>query len=410
MGSIVASLESAIAVGSPDSTDTSVPGEKQRAASPQLPQRKLGKTGFKVSCLTLGTATSNLPDKQILLRNALRWGVTCWDTATNYAGGNSELGIGKFLSKTVKARTRLVIISKPPDIRTPTPDVEDVEKHLQTSLKRMNVEYIDVYLGIHNILDPDQLTDELKKWAKSAKKRRLIRLFGFSTHKNMSQCLTVASKLNWIDVVMTVYNFRLMQDPQMQASVDACHKAGIGLIAIKTLAAGLVAKWVRQDVKVETEQDKRLVGRFTRRGFTEGQAKIKVVMEDKRFSSVCVGTENVTLLRTNVAAALDRTKLSQKDKSALREHAKATRSSYCAGCASVCDSALPDAPYVSDIMRYLMYYNSYGQQDRARELFAQIPGNVRNRLLDMDYSVAETRCPQHLPISKLVAEAARKLA
>jgi predicted aldo/keto reductase-like oxidoreductase len=310
----------------------------------------------------------------------------------------------------VKARTRLVIISKPPDIRTPTPDVEDVEKHLQTSLKRMNVEYIDVYLGIHNILDPDQLTDELKKWAESAKKRRLIRLFGFSTHKNMSQCLTVASKLNWIDVVMTVYNFRLMQDPQMQASVDACHKAGIGLIAIKTLAAGLVAKWVGQDVKVETEQDERLVGRFTQRGFTEGQAKIKAVMEDERFGSVCVGTENVALLRTNVAAALDKTKLSQKDKSVLTEHAKATRSSYCAGCASVCDSALPDAPCASDIMRYLMYYNSYGQHNRARELFSQIPSNVRNRLLDMDYSVAETRCPQHLPISKLVAEAARKLA
>jgi predicted aldo/keto reductase-like oxidoreductase len=274
----------------------------------------------------------------------------------------------------------------------------------------MNTEYVDLYYGFHGLSDPAQLTDELKQWAKSAKKRRLIRLFGFSTHKNMSQCLTAASKLNWIDVVMTVYNFRLMQDPQMQVSVDACQKAGIGLIAMKTLAAGPVAKWVGQDVKVETEQDKRLVGRFTRRGFTEGQAKIKVVMEDKRFSSVCVGMNKVALLNSNVAAACDKTRLSQADKEVFKEYAQVTCSGYCAGCAYICDSVLPDAPYVSDIMRYLMYYNSYGQHHRARELFAQIPSKVRNRLLDIDYSVAETRCPQHLPISKLVAEAARKLA
>ncbi|MHC4692642.1 MAG: aldo/keto reductase, partial [Planctomycetota bacterium] len=66
--------------------------------------------------------------------------------------------------------------------------------------------------------------------------------------------------------------------------------------------------------------------------------------------------------------------------------------------------------YVSDIMRYLMYYNSYGDRDGARSLFAQIPASVRNKLLDIDYKHAEARCPQHLPISNLVAEAVGKLA
>jgi predicted aldo/keto reductase-like oxidoreductase len=410
VGSILASMESATGLGKPKTIDANAPGKTQRPKLPQLPQRKLGKTALKIPCLTLGTATTNLIDNQIVLRKSLGWGVTCWDTATNYSGGNGEIGIGKYLSKTPEARKKLFIIGKPPDIRTPKPDVKDIEKHLQNSLKRMNTEYIDLYLGIHNILDPTQMTDELKQWAQSAKKRKLIRLFGFSTHKNMSQCLAVAAKLNWIDAVMTVYNFRLMQEAKMQASVEACHKAGIGLIAIKTLAAGPVARWAGHDVKVETEHDKKLVGHFTKQGFTEGQAKIKVVLEDKRFCSVCVGTENVALLRTNVAAALNRTKLTQKDKAVLTEYARATGSSYCAGCAYICDSVLPDAPYISDIMRYLMYYNSYGQQDRARKLFAQIPGKVRNKLLNMDYSIAEARCPQHLPISKLVAEATGKLA
>jgi hypothetical protein len=61
-------------------------------------------------------------------------------------------------------------------------------------------------------------------------------------------------------------------------------------------------------------------------------------------------------------------------------------------------------------MRYLMYCNSYGDKARARELFAQIPNGVRSRLTTMDYASAEARCPQHLPIGKLVAEAVSKLA
>jgi predicted aldo/keto reductase-like oxidoreductase len=382
----------------------------QKTRFTPVPKRKLGKTGVNIPCLTLGTATSNFVQNQIVLRNSLLWGVTCWDTATNYAGGNSELGLGKYLSKNPKARKELFIISKPPDIKTPMPDAADIEEHLQTSLKRMNTGYIDLYLGVHNILGPAQLTNELKEWAQSAKKRKLIRLFGFSTHMNMAQCLAAAAKLNWIDAVMTVYNFRLMQDVKMQASVKACHKAGIGLIAIKTLAAGPGARWAGQEVKVETEQDKKLTGHFTKLGFTVEQAKIKVALQNKCFSSVCVGMGNVSVLKSNVAAVLDKTTLSQENMEVFREYAAATCSVYCAGCSDICNAAIPETPYVSDIMRYLMYYNSYGDIDRARELFAQIPNSVRSKLLSTDYSVAEARCPQRLRIGELITEAVNKLA
>ena len=120
--------------------------------------------------------------------------------------------------------------------------------------------------------------------------------------------------------------------------------------------------------------------------------------------------QNVALLTSNVAAVLDEPKLSRGDMEVFKAYAKATCSGYCAGCANICDSALPNAPYVSDIMRCLMYYNSYGEHDRARGLFAEIPDRVRNKLLSIDYRVAEARCPQHLAIGKLVAEAVSKLA
>ncbi|MHC4499186.1 MAG: aldo/keto reductase, partial [Planctomycetota bacterium] len=202
-----------------------------------------------------------------------------------------------------------------------------------------------------------------------------------------------------------------MQDRRIQAAIEACHKAGIGIIAMKTQGYGPGDDWRRDRVFfVETEEDRKLVGHFLKRGFTEAQAKIKVVLQDERINSACVGMNNVAQFSSNVAAVLDKTKLTQADVEVFREYAQATCSGYCAGCASICNSAVPDVPYVCDIMRYLMYCNSYGEQRMARELFAQIPGEVRNRLLSTDYGLAEVRCPQHLPIGKLVVEAVHKLA
>jgi len=381
--------------------------KKEKPKYPQVPKRKLGKTGVEVPCLALG-ALFNLVENQIILEKCFQLGVHYWDTAPDYAGQNSERGIGKFISKHPQTRKKLFLVTKASDAVT----VADAEKALQASLKRMNTKYIDLYYIMdrmagpgyvgHGLSDPAKLTDDLREWVKSAKKRKLIRFFGFSTHKNMAKCLAAAAKLGWIDVAMTTYSFRIMQDPELQASIEAAHKAGIGLIAMKTQG--------RPQEKIETEKDKKLAEHFLQRGFTEGQAKIKAVLQDERFSSACVGMENVGILTENVAATLDKTELTAADMAVFKEYAEATCSGYCAGCADICESALPDVPYVSDIMRYLMYYNSYGQQQRARELFARIPRNLRNRLLSMDFSLAEARCPQRLPIRELVAEAVSKLA
>lgn len=396
-GQVATSLAS---TGQPDE-GAKTPSDK----TPTMPQRKLGKQNVKVSCLCLG-GNYNLIERQIILRKALESGVTYWDTAHNYAGGNSEIGIGKFLLKNPDARKKLFIATKASYAK----NVAEVEEKLQLSLKRLNTKYIDLYCGVHFMSEPTQLTDELRKWSITAKKRKLIRYFGFSTHKNMPKLLTAAAKMDWIDAIMTVYNFRLRQEPKMQAAIEACHKAGIALIGMKCQAAGPVARWAKQNVKIETDEDKKLVGYFQKQGLTEGQAKIKVVLQDKRFSSICVGMDSMLLLNMNIAAMLKKTKLSHADMEVFREYAEATCDGYCAGCADICDSALPNVPYVSDIMRYLMYYDSYGRHDEARQLFARIPEKVRSQLKTTDFGTAERLCPQRLAIGELVAEAVSKLA
>ena len=394
LGSAFAGAKAAFA-SAENKTDANEPGAAEKEQKPKLPQvakRKFGKTGVKIPCLALGGIR-----EPMVLRQALEWGLNYWDTSLVAAGGNSEISIGKYLEKNPQVRKKLFIATKESDSK----NAADLETCLQTSLKRMNTEYIDLYFGVYRMHDPAQLTDEVKQWAKDAKKRKLIRFFGFTTHKNIDQCLLAAAKAGWIDAIMLAYNFRLMQDPKIAAAIEACHKAKIGLVVMKTQGMGQ---------KVKSDKDRKVVGHFLQRGFSEGQAKIKAVLENEMISSACVAMSSNALLVSNVAAVLDKTKLTKEDMNALSEYAAATCSSYCAGCANVCDSVLKETPYVSDAMRYLMYYNSYGERDRARELFAQIPGEVRNKLLSTDYSTAEARCPQHLPIAKLMAEAVSKLA
>ncbi len=370
------------------------PAKDREAQTPQVPRRKLGKTGVDVPCLSLGFGR---PGEQVILRKALLWGIDHWETSLVAAGGNSELSLGKFIADNPEMREKLFIVTKESESK----NTEDLEKCLQTSLKRLNTKYIDLYFGVYMMQNVLQLTDEVRQWAESAKKRKLIRFFGFSTHQNMAQCLFAAAKAGWIDAVQTAYNFRVMQDSRLQDAIGACHEAGVGVIAMKT-------QGMRQ--KVETEADKKLIGHFTERGFTEGQAKIKAVLKNEGISSACSSMTNNQILTSNVAAVLDRTELTSADMGVLKQYAQETCSGYCAGCSEICDSALGDMPYVSDVMRYLMYYNSYGDHDRARQLFAQIPAGVRSRLLKTDYRAAEALCPQRMPIAELMTEAVGKLA
>ncbi len=361
---------------------------------PQIPRRKLGKTNEMVPILSHGIMY-NLLDNMIVLKKALEWGISHWDTSHMYAGGNSELGMGKFFKKYPEKRKDIFLVSKASGART----AAEVEKKLQLSLKRMNTTYIDLYYGVHALSDPKQLTPELKKWAENAKKRGVIKHFGFSTHKNMAECLMAASKLDWIDAIMTSWNFRLMQDKKMQKAVDACHKANIGLISMKVMG-----------LPISSDGDKKLTQHFVKKGFSEGQAKLKAVLEDKRFAASCVTMENTALISANAAAALDKTRITQADMKVLREYALGSCSSYCTGCVQHCMAALPEAPIVSDVMRYLMYYNSYGDEARAQELFSEIPLSMRNRLAKLDYTAAERKCPQKLPIGIFMKEALEKLS
>ncbi len=106
---------------------------------------------------------------------------------------------------------------------------------------------------------------------------------------------------------------------------------------------------------------------------------------------------------------MDKKELTQLDKEVLKTYAAETCSGYCAGCANICGPLVAGVP-VSDVMRYLMYYNSFGDTQTARQLFAEIPQQTRDKILTVDYAAAESRCPQRLPVARLMSQAMRTLA
>jgi len=363
--------------------------------SVKIPQIPFGNTGINVPILSFG-GSLDTSLSMLVLRQAFKWGVTYWDTANTYMGGRSERGFGKYLQKYSQDRQKIFLVTK-----THAWTLKGMSGDLDLSLKRMKTDYIDLYF-LHSVRRPDQLDDDLKSWAEKKKAEGKIRLFGFSTHSNMEECLLGASKLGWIDGIMMTYNYRLMHSDDMRRAVDACAEAGIGLTAMKTQGGG--------QVQTNSETELKLAGRFVENGFTDAQAKLKAVWENPNIASICSEMPNMTILMANADAAKDKTRLSSLDKELLHQYAQETRSAFCAGCADLCESAVAANIPIGDIMRYLMYARSYNNPHRACRRFRKIPLALRLQMANADYSGAELRCPQQMPIGRLMQEALKELS
>lgn len=367
----------------------------KKPEQPMVPHRPLGKTGVSVPALGLGMmfdTGANL----LVLKQAYKWGVRYWDTADCYEGGGSEEGVGKYFKRWPEDRKDIFLVTKSDDR-----DDKGMSRLLAQSFERMNTDYIDLYL-LHGVSSPEELSPEVAMWAMRMKQEGKIKLFGFSTHANMPELLQHAAGLDWIDGIMTSYNYRVMHEADMKKAVDACHARGIGLLTMKTQAGGPITGLLTRDEPI--------ANRFLTRGFTTEQAKVKAVWENPAISAACLKMSNLSLLSMYTAAALDKTSLSKADIEAFASHDADTQGDFCAGCASRCEPAVDgDAP-VADVMRFLMYHRAYGETERARSHFAELPAGVRGALTSHDYRAAEAACPRGLPIATLMREATRELA
>ena len=377
---------------------TGIPAEppEQRV----VPTRPFGKTGVDVSILALGGVLK--AGDQLLFRQAFKSGVTYWDTADSYGWGSNEKAIGSYFAKFPGDREKVFLVTK-----TASSDPKELSEKLTTSLQRMNTSYINMYF-LHYVSDVGkELTPEVKAWAESAKSKGTIRLFGFSAHKNMEESLPAAAKLGWIDGIMLSYNYRLMVRDGMKRALDACAKAGIGLTAMKTQAAFSANFWA--SIGSETDDALKLTENFLAKGYTAEQARLKAVWENSHIASICSAMPNMTILQSNIDAALNKQSLSKDDRRRLNQYARETAPGYCAGCAHICESAVAMDVPITDLLRCAMYDHGYGRRDLALGLFNTLPVDSRDNVFKADFSKAERSCPQRIQIGKVLRRACEDL-
>jgi uncharacterized protein len=191
---------------------------------------RFGRTNLLVSRSGFGAIPIqriSFEDSGRLLRKAYDRGINFFDTARGYT--DSEEKIGAALSD---VRKDIIIATK-----TPSGNKEAVLKDLETSLRNLRTDYIDIY-QIHNppkLPDPDDPTGVLAGLLE-ARKQGKIRFIGITNHRLGVIKDAIATGL--YDTVQYPLS-ALATDADLEA-VRESEKHDIGFIAMKALAGGLL--------------------------------------------------------------------------------------------------------------------------------------------------------------------------
>jgi predicted aldo/keto reductase-like oxidoreductase len=361
-----------------------------QAAPIQVPRRMLGKTGEKIPILVMGGSIDLDPRFDPKLAEGFKYGVNYFDAADCYGNGGTERAIGAFHTR-ANLRSKIWITSKSDEH-----DPKGFEQTFRGSLERLQTDQIDMYY-LHGLDDPSKLNEELRVVVERLKQEKKMRFFGFSCHgRHVAELLQLAAKTPWIDSIMFRYNFKQYGNSELNQAIDAAHKANIGLIAMKTQGSA---------VSFEPEWQK-----FKQTGkWNKFQAVLKAVWADERITAAISEMDNLDRVRENVAAALDRTKLTRAETDELTRYAAATRHLTCDGCDHLCTAALDAGVRIGDVLRYLMYHDVYGRPELARTLFRALPEDAR-AIAQRDFRAATAACPHGLDIDRFMKRAASVLA
>ena len=187
----------------------------------------LGKTGLKVSRLGVG---GNAASDPFLLDLAYDVGVNFFDTARTYAAGNTE----RMLGATFKDKRKSVVIATKTTAKTKDQALRDLE----LSLRELGSDYIDIW-HLHGRSVPADIPDGLFEAQRLAKQQGKIRFSGVSTHLGMKDMIRHLMKIRRTDVILTAYNFNMPPEMEMEKTLAAAHAAGIGVVAMRTMAGGV---------------------------------------------------------------------------------------------------------------------------------------------------------------------------
>lgn len=190
----------------------------------------LGKTGIVIEkngfgCLPIQRISQE--EAAYLLRKAVDGGMNYFDTARSYSNSEEKMGYAF-----EGMRDKIILATK-----SHAKTGEEMKQHLETSLRNLRTDYIDVY-QFHNpaFCPKPGGEDGLYDAALEAQAQGKIRHISITNHR-----LAVAHEAIDSGLYATLqFPYSYLAGSQEQELVDKCAAAGVGFIAMKGMAGGLI--------------------------------------------------------------------------------------------------------------------------------------------------------------------------
>jgi diketogulonate reductase-like aldo/keto reductase len=205
--------------------------------------KELGRTGVKVPAIGIGTwgiggcsfPDTTSDDRAIrALRKGIELGMYLIDTAEMYGAGHAEEIVGEAIKPL--PREGVFIVSK---VLPENLHYTDVIKAAEKSLKRLQTDYIDLYL-IHFPNPQIPLKETLQAMRKLVE-RHLVRFIGVSNF-DVSEMEKARSYLSRNDIVVNQVEYSLLERSIEREVLPYCAREQITIMAYTPLAKGRLSR------------------------------------------------------------------------------------------------------------------------------------------------------------------------
>jgi predicted aldo/keto reductase-like oxidoreductase len=346
--------------------------------------RTLGKTGMKIPVISFGVMRADNPS---LCKAAYEKGIKLFDTANGYQNGNNETMLGNILKEYPRESFYLATkvsadgVDKEGKPTDKTTEEAFLEK-FNTSLSRLKMDYVDILYvhGVSNtvLLEHKPVLNAVKKLKKEGK----TKFVGFSTHRNETALINAAAESKSWDVILTSYNFKQTYVSELTSAVKKAAEAGIGIIAMKTMAGGgFLDK--EKTIKINSA------------------AALKWVLSNPDITTAIPGMTDFDQLDLNVRL-LTNLSITDEEKKDL-VIARAETGLYCTGCTKCIPACRMNLP-VPDLMRAYMYAYGYSNPAMAHSLLGEL-GTTDNPCKECN--TCQVKCTKNFNIREKIADISR---